>query len=152
MRSLMLKPKYFKQNRLYRFFYLAAEVASIIEDLSNLQIPSQIKYALSVQAGAGLIAPHAVYKEVHIYVADEHGIEFLKDELQLKEADQGSNMVLMRPYYKHSVFYNHQIIDGLPVVSDIQLYLDLYGYPVRGREQAGYLYDKRLKAIFDEPR
>jgi hypothetical protein len=34
------------------------------------------------------------------------------------------------------------------VVSDIQLYLDLHGYPVRGREQAEHLYDRRLKMLF----
>ena len=68
--------------------------------------------------------------------------------LDLKEADQGANLVLMRPYYKHSVFYDSQEVEGLRVVSDIQLYLDLYGYPVRGREQAEHLYDKRLKKLF----
>jgi hypothetical protein len=70
--------------------------------------------------------------------------------LDLTEADQGANLVLMWPYYKHSVFYDNQEIEGLRVVSDIQLYLDLYGYPVRGREQAEHLYDKRLKRLFSK--
>ena len=83
-----------------------------------------------------------------MYVSDGEGIEFFKKELDLKDADQGANLVLMMPYYKHSVFYDSREVEGLRVVSDIQLYLDLYGYPVRGREQAEHLYDKRLKMLF----
>lgn len=137
-----------KKNELNRFFCLAVNVETIIQRLRNLKIPRKMNYALSVQAGANLVAPHAVYKEVHIYVEDRQGIEFFKKKMDLKDSAQGANLVLLRPYYKHSVFYDRQIIDGLAVVSDIQLYLDLYGYPVRGREQAENLFDKRLKETF----
>ena len=137
-----------KRNDHHRFFILASDVKSIIRRLQEINIPQKCKYALSVQAGAGLVAPHAVYKEVHMYVGDGEGIEYFKKELDLKDADQGANLVLMRPYYKYSVFYDSQEVEGLRVVSDIQLYLDLYGYPVRGREQAEHLYDKRLKWLF----
>lgn len=137
-----------KRNEHHRFFILASDVKSILRRLQEVNIPQKCNYALSVQAGAGLVAPHAVYKEVHLYVSDGEGIEFFKKELDLKDADQGANLVLMRPYYKYSVFYDSREVEGLRVVSDIQLYLDLYGYPVRGREQAGHLYDKRLERLF----
>ena len=137
-----------KRNELHRYFVLAPDVKSILHRLREIVISRKIEYALSVQAGAGLVAPHAVYKEVHMYVGDGEGIEFFKKELDLKSADQGANLVLMMPYYKHSVFYDSREVEDLRVVSDIQLYLDLYGYPVRGREQAEHLYDKRLKMLF----
>jgi hypothetical protein len=86
-----------------------------------------------------------------MYVDNGEGIEFFKKELDLKHTDQGANLVLMMPYYKHSVFYDSREIEGLCVVSDIQLYLDLYGYPVRGREQAEHLYTKRLGMLFSSP-
>jgi hypothetical protein len=127
---------------------LAPDVKSILQRLRKIDVPRKVEYALSVQAGAGLIAPHAVYKEVHMYVGDGKGTEFFKKELDLRDADQGANLVLMMPYYKHSVFYDSRQIEGLCVVSDIQLYLDLYGYPVRGREQAEHLYAKRLEMLF----
>ena len=141
-----------KKNDLRRFFCMAANVQEILQRLRNLRVPPAIKYALSVQAGASLIAPHAVFKEVHAYVEDQEGLVYFKKQMDLKESDQGSNFVLMLPYYKNSVFYDHHLVDGLPVVSDIQLYLDLYKYPLRGREQAEYLYDKRLKVSFGEQR
>ena len=135
----------FKKNELNPFFIQASNVDSILQHLRKIKIARKIKYALSVQAGASLVAPHAVYKEVHLYVENRQGIEYFIEKLDLKGAPQGANLVLMLPYYKHSVFYDSQDINGLRVVSDIQLYLDLYNYPVRGREQAAYLFDKRLK-------
>lgn len=137
-----------KRNEQHRFFVLAPDVKSILQRLRNIDIPCKVEYALSVQAGAALVAPHAVYKEVHMYVGNGEGIEFFKKELDLKDANQGANLVLLMPYYKHSVFYDNRVVEGLCVVSDIQLYLDLYGYPVRGREQAEHLYDKRLEMLF----
>ena len=137
-----------KRNEHHRFFILASDVKSILRRLREIYLPHECKYALSVQAGAGLVAPHAVYKEVHLYISDQQSIDFFRNALDLKEADQGANLVLMWPYYKHSVFYDSHEVEGLSVVSDIQLYLDLYGYPVRGREQAEHLYDKRLKRLF----
>ena len=137
-----------KRNEHHRFFILAPDVKSILRRIQEINLPRECKYALSVQAGAGLVAPHAVYKEVHLYISERQSIDIFRNALDLKEADQGANLVLMRPYYKHSVFYDSHEIEGLSVVSDIQLYLDLYGYPVRGREQAEHLYDKRLKWLF----
>ena len=63
--------------------------------------------------------------------------------------DQGANVVLMIPHYRYSVFYDRQIVQGLPIVSDIQLYIDLHGYPIRGREQADHLFDRRLKKMLE---
>lgn len=75
-----------------------------------------------------LVAPYAAYQEVHMYVGNEKALEYLKKRLKLRSAEQGANLILMLPHYKHSVFHDSRIIDGLRVVSDIQLYLDLHGY------------------------
>ncbi|MGD9214450.1 MAG: type IV toxin-antitoxin system AbiEi family antitoxin [Desulfobacteraceae bacterium] len=137
-----------KRNEHHRLFMLAPDVNSILRRLREIDVHRKVQYALSVQAGAGLVAPYAAYKEVHIYVGDAKDIEFFKKEMDLKDADQGANVVLMIPYYRHSAFYDSREVEGLWVVSDIQLYLDLYGYPVRGREQAEHLYAKRLEMLF----
>jgi hypothetical protein len=71
------------------------------------------------------------------------------EELKLKEAREGANLIFLLPYYKHSVFYGKQRIRNLWVVSDLQLYLDLHNYPIRGLEQAEHLYEKRLKHIIE---
>jgi hypothetical protein len=138
----------FKKNKLLRYFCMAKSSSDILSKLSKMEIPGDIKYALSVQAGASLISPYSVFKEVHVYVRNQKDIEFFKNQLQLSSADQGANLLFMLPYYKNSVFFDIRIVKSLWVVSDIQLYLDLYEYPIRGREQAEHLFDKQLKDLF----
>jgi hypothetical protein len=57
----------------------------------------------------------------------------------------GGNVHIIRPYYAQSCFFNSQKINGYPIVSKLQLYLDLYNYQPRGREHA-----ERLKEIAAE--
>jgi len=53
------------------------------------------------------------------------------EKLKLREAGKGFNLIFLLPYYKHSVFHGKERIGKLWVVSDLQLYLDLYNYPSR---------------------
>jgi hypothetical protein len=140
----------YKKNKEIKFFCLAKRPEEIIAKLHKAKIPSSIPYALSMQAGSSLISPYAVFDAVHIYVRNQQGINYFKKQLELEEARQGENVVLMLPYYKNSVFYGRQKAKGLRVVSDIQLYLDLYNYPIRGLEQAEHFYEKRLKSAIKD--
>ena len=138
----------FKKNKLLRYFCMAKSSSDILSEFSKIEIPGDIGYALSVQAGASLISPYSVFKEVHVYVRNQKDIEYFEKQLKLSIAEQGANLVIMLPYYKNSVFFDSRIVKKLWVVSDIQLYLDLYEYPIRGREQAEHLLDKQLKDLF----
>jgi hypothetical protein len=108
-----------------------------------------LEHALGLHAGAALVAPHAVYGEVHIYVSGEKEADFFITGLKLRKVSQGANVILLFPFYKRSVFWDVQKRDGLKVTSDLQLFLDLYNYPLRGREQAEHLFAKRLKKKFE---
>lgn len=138
----------FNKNKKFSYFLMATSSIDVLKKLRNLKIPASVDYALSVQAGGNLVAPYAAYQEVHMYVSNEKALEYFEKRLNLRSAEQGANLILMLPYYKHSVFYDSRIIEELRVVSDIQLYLDLYGYPIRGLEQAEHLLDKKLKRLF----
>ncbi|GAH74242.1 unnamed protein product, partial [marine sediment metagenome] len=135
----------YNKNREVKFFYLGKSPDEIIGKVRDIDISERIQYAFGLQAGANLASPYAVYNEVHIYIPGRDSIEFFEKRLKLKQAQQGANVIFLLPYYKQSVFYGKQKIRGLWVVSDIQLYLDLYNYPIRGLEQAEHLYEKRLK-------
>jgi DNA-binding Lrp family transcriptional regulator len=139
----------YRRNRPVPFFCMASGPDEILGKLGRIRIPKQISYALCLHAGAALVAPHAVYSEVHCYVGGHDEIEFFGKKLELEEARQGANLIFLLPYYKNSAFYGRQQMQGLAVSSDIQLYLDLYHYPLRGLEQAEHLYEKRLKAIME---
>jgi hypothetical protein len=98
------------------------------------------RWALTLQAGASLVAPHATWERVHVYVdvqSDEDLLEIAKQQ-EWPVGDEG-RLVLMRPYYRDSVWHGAREVQDLPVVTDLQLALDLWQYPLRGREQAEHL-------------
>ncbi len=100
----------------------------------------QQRWALTLQAGASLIAPHATWERVHLYLEVENTDELLElaDRQEWPAAEEG-RLVLMKPYYRDSVWHGLQLVEDLPIVSSLQLALDLWHYPLRGREQAEHI-------------
>ena len=100
------------------------------------------QYALTLHSGANLITSFVVTDQVYLYFKPEdYGKDILelRQRLDLKELVRGGNIHVIRPHYKKSVFYGAQTLKGYKVVSNLQLYLDLYNYKPRGREHADYL-------------
>ena len=139
----------YKKNREFKYFCLAKGPEDIMEKLRAADVPEDIGYVLSLQAGANLVSPHSIYNEVHLYVSSKDDIDFFSKELNLKQVERGANLIFLLPYYRQSVFFGKQKVKDLWVASNVQLYLDLYNYPVRGLEQAEHLYDRRLKKLFE---
>ncbi len=80
--------------------------------------------------------------QVYLYFAPDNWkkeILDLRQQLDLKELVSGGNINIIRPFYKNSAFYNLQTVKGYKVVSNLQLFLDLFHYKPRGREHAEYL-------------
>jgi DNA-binding Lrp family transcriptional regulator len=135
----------YRKNEELKYFCLAKGPSEILERMRGARILEEVGYSIGYQAGANLVAPHSIYNEVHVYLRDSVNLEKFVEAMDLEKGEQGANVVLLNPYYKHSVFFDRQEVRGLWVVSDLQLYLDLYHFPLRGREQAEHLYEKRLK-------
>jgi len=135
----------YRKNKEVRYFCLSKGPGEILEKIKKLGVPEKLKYAFGFHAGANLISPYAVYNEVHIYIRDKESIKWFAKNLGLREVEEGANLIFLLPFYKHSVFYDIQKIKRLNIVSDLQLYLDLYKYPIRGIEQAEHIYENRLK-------
>ncbi|MGA1825750.1 MAG: type IV toxin-antitoxin system AbiEi family antitoxin [bacterium] len=105
------------------------------------------EYCLTLHSGANLMTSYVVTDNVHVYFSPANWKKELLDmrqQLDLKELVRGGNIHIIQPFYKNSVYYNTQMIKGYKVVSNLQLYLDLYQFRPRGREQAEYL-ENRLK-------
>ena len=100
------------------------------------------RHAFTLHAGASLVAPFVRFTDIHVYT--EGPIDAWIETLNLKEVEFGGNLSLIEPY-DAGVFYRAHEADGAIVVGDVQLYLDLYHYPARGREQADFLRQRRLK-------
>jgi len=107
------------------------------------------QYALTLHSGANLTTSFVITDHVYLYFEPQNWSKDLLDlrqRLDLKELVRGGNIHIIRPYYKKSVFYNAQTIKGHKVVSNLQLYLDLYNFKPRGQEHAEYL-KKALEEI-----
>ncbi|MFH1258822.1 MAG: type IV toxin-antitoxin system AbiEi family antitoxin [Elusimicrobiota bacterium] len=106
------------------------------------------QYALTLHTGANLITSFVKTEDIYFYLNtqtwDKDIIE-IRQKLYLKELVTGGNVHIIRPYYKNSVFFNRQKIKGYCVVSNLQLYLDLYNFQPRGREHA-----ENLKTALEE--
>jgi hypothetical protein len=142
---------FLRRNDVYPFFCDSPTPEDLIARIASLNGAGQMRYALTLHAGASLVAPFAEFHEVHVYVdpsPDPRETERLwMEALDLEKVDRGGNIYLVRPYYKQSVFYGVRQINGVSVVSDIQLYVDLYNFPMRGREQAEHLMRERLSYL-----
>jgi len=106
------------------------------------------RWALTMQAGASFVVRHAVWDIIHVYVDD---LQVTADHLARTvgwEAGPG-RLVLMQPWYTHSAWHGARTLGKANIVSDLQLVLDLWNYPIRGREQADLLLsglEARLRA------
>lgn len=100
------------------------------------------QYALTFHTGANLLTSFVITDHVYLYLKSENwdkDILELRQRLDLKELVRGGNIHIVRPFYKESVFYNAQTIKGYKVVSNLQLYLDLYNFQPCGQEHAEHL-------------
>lgn len=135
-----------------KYSYLDNEVIGYYSSLSQAEFEkwlvkymsrrSKERYAFTLFSGASLIAPFVRSRQTFFYFTGNK--EKLIKETELKPVTTGANVLILIPY-DEGVFYGTQRIKEKNVVSNIQLYLDLYNYKGRGREQAEYLREKVIK-------
>lgn len=86
---------------------------------------------------------HSEARSIHLYLSGEPSA--LMETLQLvPSADPGAPIVLLRPRHPRSVFGGVSRLDGVSVCDILQVYLDLYHLPDRGREQADFVHERML--------
>jgi hypothetical protein len=104
-----------------------------------------------MQGGAGFRFPHAPVEQVVLYVevGAKEGLARLARRLGWSPDPKG-RLHLLRPHHKTSVWTGVDLLDGVPVVSDLQLILDLWHHPIRGREQAELILEKHLQALKED--
>jgi hypothetical protein len=121
---------------------LTRNFEEFLEKLRSLPQELQDKYALTLYGGANLVASYMRFGENHLYV--EGDLKDWMERLDLKPAETGANTMLVTPRDQF-VLYHQQKLHGVTVVSNIQLYLDLYNYNDRAKQQAEFLYDHAIK-------
>jgi len=134
-------------NKFSEYYTFDREFETFLSRLTKL--PSQVegKYALTLHSAAWLIAPYVRPTDFHIYIHLDVGREnlavFAKD-LDISPIERSGNVKLVSPY-DEGVFYGSKLVNGVRIVSSVQLYVDLYNHPGRGEEAAGKLLEKVVK-------
>jgi AraC-like DNA-binding protein len=132
----------YSQNSIRVYHAAARTPKQLMQRIAEAARQMPGRYAFTLHAGASLVAPFVRFTDVHVYT-DEPAEAWI-DALGLREVEFGGNLSLIQPY-DAGLYYRAREVDGAIVVGDIQLYLDLYHYPARGREQADFLRQRRLK-------
>ena len=143
-----LKSYKFELNETHLYYSTHENILSHLKEYFTAKGKSN-KYALTLHTGANFITHYVNTQTTYCYLPAENFKNTsldLRQALELKELKKGGNFYLIRPYYKSGVFFNTQTIKGYNIVSDLQLYLDLYNFPQRGRDHAEYL----LKILKEE--
>lgn len=132
------------------YFFDGNTVSPYYSELSPDELLKKIKserkkqYALTRMSGASLIAPYVRFQIVDIYLGRPEEIPYWKGFLNLVDVEISGNVNFVIPQDK-KILTQVQTVKGLSIVNNVQLYLDLYKYPARGREQAEYLRERVLK-------
>lgn len=135
-----------------KYSYSDNEVVRYYSPLSQIEFEKRLikymsqrnieVYAFTLFSGTASIAPFVRTNQTFFYFSGN--IKKLVKEIGLKPVTTGANILILIPY-DEGVFYTTRKIDRKNIVSNIQLYLDLYNYKGRGREQAEYLREKAIK-------
>ncbi len=138
--------RYNEDNHFERFYTLKS-YEELMEVLSRNDLGSQIigytnRFALTSFSGSNLLSPYIRSKTISFYVDD---IDFWIARMELKRVESGENVFLVRPY-DEGVYYGSKNEKGVPVVSPIQLYLDLKTSGGRGEDAAENL----LKEVIEK--
>jgi len=131
----------FKNNKIYSYYTFEKNKNSLFNEIKKTSQLIGSQYALTLHSGASLIAPYVRYTDVHLYIKND--MDKWVQKLDLRPVESGANIYFIEPYDK-GVMQNLQTIKGNQIVSNIQLYLDLYSYPKRGREQAEKIREEKI--------
>jgi hypothetical protein len=135
----------YTQNKMSAYYSFEQNLEKLLKNISQVSKDKDLKYALTLLSGASLVAPFVRgVSGLQMYIGDTGDLSKWVRLLNLRPVESGSNISLYIPY-DEGVFYKTQKIDDIVVVGSIQLYLDLYNYPTRGKEQAEFLRREKIK-------
>jgi hypothetical protein len=103
---------------------------------------SDMKFLLTGSAAANLIAPFVNIDRIDLFDMSNSS-EDLSKELNL-EKSIGPDLLFIKPYDAGVAIFFREI-NGIAVVSDIQIFLDCFGRGGRDAKQAEYIFENAIK-------
>jgi hypothetical protein len=113
--------------------------------LSEASLTSIARVAFTGFSGAARLAPAVRYPRITAYASGD--IDALAIRLGLKPVSSGANVTLVEPN-DEGVFYGTREIEGAPIASPVQIYLDLIQTKGRGAEAASAILEEVIKPLW----
>jgi hypothetical protein len=102
-------------------------------------------YAFTGAAAASVTAPFVDADPIDLYISDEAGAENLRKSISGTSVGPDLRVIYA---FDAGVFMYSTLEGGIPVVSDIQAYLDLFARGGRDLKQADYLLQTRIEPVW----
>ncbi|MDG6995559.1 MAG: hypothetical protein JRN52_06535 [Nitrososphaerota archaeon] len=125
-------------NQFIEYYSYDKDIDIIMDKLAS---SSKVDYALTSLSGAWLVSPYVRPIALEAYVYSKSDADSIARALDLNPIPKDGNVRLVIPY-DNGVFYKTQITRDVKVVSDVQLYVDLYNFPARGEEASGRILER----------
>ena len=129
-----------------RFHRWVRDPEDLLHSITDALVDAGIEHALTLSSGARLVAPYGTDAE-RAWVLVPAGASTRLDEIagviDLRPVDEGEVVTFWVTRDRSPLLFRREV-QGLWVASDVQLYLDLWVWPQRGKEQARHLRAERL--------
>ena len=132
---------YRRAPRWVRYVVKAGPIKESLTKLRTAAAHHGVRYAFTGPTGASLVSSYLAPTVIHFYV-DVLKNEFL-EEIKADQVSSEGNL-LVRVVEQENEFIGSRQVKGIYVVSDLQLYLDLWAMGGRGQEAAEQLRRERL--------
>lgn len=130
--------QYNHANIFLQFYTFEQQVDKFIPEITKKLTDEE--YALTSLAAAWIVSPYVRPVDVHFYVKTREKAEQIADLLDIKPTAGTGNVKIVIPP-DNGVFYGSRFIEGAKIVSNVQLFVDLWNYPSRGEDAAKRIYE-----------
>jgi Transcriptional regulator, AbiEi antitoxin, Type IV TA system len=128
-----------------REYYSLKPIPQMEAELAEASRRLKLQLAFSGFSGAVRFAPAVRYQRITAYCLGN--VPELVERTGLKQVSSGANVTILEPY-DAGVLYGIKDVDRAPVVSPVQLYLDLSQTKGRGEEGATAILEQVIKPIW----
>lgn len=122
--------QYDTANKFLNYYTFERDTQKQLEHFKKIR---EIDYSLTSLIAAWLVNPFVRPIDIHLYVKNEIDAKKIAQRLNLSPTPEGGNIKMVIPD-DEGVFYGSRELGGLQVVSNVQLYTDLFNFPARGEE------------------
>jgi hypothetical protein len=129
-----------------RFHRWARQSVDLLRPVTGAFADLGVEHALTLGSGAQLVAPYGTGAErgwVLLPASAAPRLDEIARAADLQPVDEGETVTFLLTRERSPLLFRRQV-QGFWVASDIQLYLDLWAWPQRGKEQARHLRAERL--------